>query len=968
MRDLLGMFLPQHKCVTEILKRAGMVGFNPFRTHVDIESKLGADGYLISDPTLYRNLASALHYLTFTRPDVSFIQIRLVALPLIEAEYRGVANAIAETCSLRNLLRELHTPLSLATLVYCDNVSDVYLSSNPVQHQCTKHIEINIHFVCDLVVVGQHDDIGSSSKLNLSLGDTLYSHPNDTGGSPIVTIKLTRTENYKIWSIAMTFALRNHNKLGFIDGYCKRYNKNHALANQWNMSFEMWSDLKETYDKVDGSAVFNLHKNINSLSQNGSSLVEYYNNLNSLWKQFDAMISLSPCTYDASTHFKKHNHLIKLMQFLMGLDKSYLVIRSNILTREPLPLAKAAFVVASGEESHRNAILVGTTKPTATAFAAKTFDNKRRFNNNNNFNKGSSLNSNNKGPNPNLKCTNCNKISHIVDRCFELVGDPAGYVKRNFNANTRHVSSNNVFADVHYNNTTIDTRNSNSPVSLSNEQLSQTHGENKTVGIGNQCNGLYMFDVDNAFKIVSNNCIASWRVFKYLSHQRLGHHADQMLDVLKSSLNLDSQYVSDHLLSYDSQNDRDSRATSIDENTHPKSNVSDETNLVENFYENSEFNYENVDLPVNTVRRSSGQTKLPSSLTDFIVEGKVKYGVERIDAMDAEIEALNKNHTWITTDMHANRKSIGSKWVFKIKYKDDGEIKRYKARLVAKGFNKRECIDFDETFSPIVKMSTVRCLIALSVQNKWPLFQLDVNNVFLYGDLEEDVYITIPQGFYDKTNQSKVYKLVKSLYGLRKALIKWNEKLVSVLKEHDFVQSVNDHYVFTESKDNKFIALLVYVDDIVIIGNCVNEIDQFKIFLKYIFNIKDLGNLKFFLGIEVIKTGDDICLSQRKYCLELLKEYLKKALGKRIKYVYVDSNNNLQGYCDADWAKLPKNIASSCGSKHAINYVISFNPKKGNYFFKGSYLSSSHSDSTRPTDSLILLGRFLPSVEPLQQV
>ncbi|GKA65245.1 RNA-directed DNA polymerase, eukaryota, reverse transcriptase zinc-binding domain protein [Tanacetum coccineum] len=204
----------------------------------------------------------------------------------------------------------------------------------------------------------------------------------------------------------------------------------------------MWSDLKETYDKVDGSVVFNLHKSFNSLSQNGAPLAEYYNNLNSLWKQFDTMISLPHCTCKAAKHFEKHNQLIKLMQFLMGLDESYLAIKSNILTRETLPLAKATFAIICGEELHRN----GATKPAATAFVVKTFDNKSMPNNNSNFNKGSgsNSNSNNRGPNPNLKCTNCNKICHTVDRCFKLVGYPVGYIKMNFNSSTMLVSSNNL--------------------------------------------------------------------------------------------------------------------------------------------------------------------------------------------------------------------------------------------------------------------------------------------------------------------------------------------------------------------------------------------------------------------------------------------------------------------------------------------------------------------------------------------
>ncbi|GKE09605.1 ribonuclease H-like domain-containing protein [Tanacetum coccineum] len=142
------------------------------------------------------------------------------------------------------------------------------------------------------------------------------------------------------------------------------------------------------------------------------------------------------------------------MQFLMGLDDSYLAIRSNLLTRESLPSVKTAFSIISGEESHRNVTTAVTTKPAATAFAAKTFDNKKKFNNNykgSGSNSNFNSNNNNRGPNPNLKCTNCNKTGHTVDRCFDLIGYLAGYVKRNSNSNSRPVTSNNVSTDVHSN-------------------------------------------------------------------------------------------------------------------------------------------------------------------------------------------------------------------------------------------------------------------------------------------------------------------------------------------------------------------------------------------------------------------------------------------------------------------------------------------------------------------------------------
>ncbi|GJS39334.1 ribonuclease H-like domain-containing protein [Tanacetum coccineum] len=189
-RSASGLFLSQSKFAEEILERAHMQNCNPCRTPVDTESKLGSDGDPVSDPTLYRSLAGALQYLTFTRPDLSYVvqQVCLymhdprdphfTALKRIlcyvrgtlnyglqlhvtlsrssaEAEYQGVANVVAETAWIRNLLCELHTPLFTATLVYCDNVSAVYMSANPVQHQRTKHIEIDIHFVRDFVASGQ---------------------------------------------------------------------------------------------------------------------------------------------------------------------------------------------------------------------------------------------------------------------------------------------------------------------------------------------------------------------------------------------------------------------------------------------------------------------------------------------------------------------------------------------------------------------------------------------------------------------------------------------------------------------------------------------------------------------------------------------------------------------------------------------------------------------------------------------
>nr|GFB68984.1 ribonuclease H-like domain-containing protein [Tanacetum cinerariifolium] len=166
------------------------------------------------------------------------------------------------------------------------------------------------------------------------------------------------------------------------------------------------------------------------------------------------------------------------------------------------------------------------------------------------------------------------------------------------------------------------------------------------------------------------------------------------------------------------------------------------------------------------------------------------------------------------------------------------DIDRTKARLVAKGFSQREGLDYEKTFSPVVKMFTVRCLISIAINKNWPLYQLDVNNAFLYGDLYEDVYMTLPQG-YDNVEKEKVCKLNKSLYGWKQAPRQWNAKLTTALAEHGFKPF--DYSLYVKQSGESFVALLVYVDDIVITGNNEKEINEFRMFLSSEFLIKHLG-------------------------------------------------------------------------------------------------------------------------------
>jgi hypothetical protein len=240
-------------------------------------------------------------------------------------------------------------------------------------------------------------------------------------------------------------------------------------------------------------------------------------------------------------------------------------------------------------------------------------------------------------------------------------------------------------------------------------------------------------------------------------------------------------------------------------------------------------------------------------------------------AMQAEITALETNNTWIVTTLPPNKHPIGCKWVYKVKHKSDGSIERYKARLVAKGYTQCEGLDYHETFSPVAKMTTVRVFLALAAAKGWLLHQLDVNNAFLHGDLDEEVYMTMPPGFA-VNGESKVCKLTKSLYGLKQASRNWFSKFSTALVDLGFIQSKADYSLFTRVKGDSYIALLIYVDDVAITSNDAKAVSEFVIQLNDRFKLKDLGPLKYFLGLEIARSTEGISVCQRKYALEVLED------------------------------------------------------------------------------------------------
>ncbi|KAB1209992.1 Retrovirus-related Pol polyprotein from transposon TNT 1-94 [Morella rubra] len=197
--------------------------------------------------------------------------------------------------------------------------------------------------------------------------------------------------------------------------------------------------------------------------------------------------------------------------------------------------------------------------------------------------------------------------------------------------------------------------------------------------------------------------------------------------------------------------------------------------------------------------------------------------------MVVEIQALEDNGTWTITNLPPGKQAVGCKWVYKVKYHSDGSVERYKTRLIAKCYTQQAGIDYTDTFSPVAKMTTVRVLLAVAATNQWHLHQLDVNNAFLHGDSTEEIYMQLPPGFASK-GESQVCHLKKSLYGLKQVSRQWNYKLTQALISKKFVQAKSDYSLFTKRSGSSFIALLVYVDDIVVASNDLLAVKKLKEF------------------------------------------------------------------------------------------------------------------------------------------
>lgn len=211
--------------------------------------------------------------------------------------------------------------------------------------------------------------------------------------------------------------------------------------------------------------------------------------------------------------------------------------------------------------------------------------------------------------------------------------------------------------------------------------------------------------------------------------------------------------------------------------------------------------------------------------------------------------------------------------MFKTKYDEKGRETRCKARLVAKGFDQRFGTDFDETFAPVVKHTTIRAFLAAAAYKNMKVHHVEIKTAFLHGKLKEEIYMKQPEGFEEKNG--KVCKLQKSLYGLKQAAKSWNEEIAETLVKQDFIQSKTDSCLFTKKNEENPVYIILYVDDMLICSKKDSQISEIEDFLKQKYEITNLGEVKFFLGIEICRTKDGSFLLNQKTKIEELVTKLK---------------------------------------------------------------------------------------------
>jgi len=241
--------------------------------------------------------------------------------------------------------------------------------------------------------------------------------------------------------------------------------------------------------------------------------------------------------------------------------------------------------------------------------------------------------------------------------------------------------------------------------------------------------------------------------------------------------------------------------------------------------------------------------------------------------MNEELDQIEKNHTWELVPRPHDKDVIGTKWVFKNKLNENGEVIINKVSLVCKGYAEQEGIDFEETFTPIARLEAIRMFLAFSSFHHFKVYQMDVKYAFLNGNLEEEVYIEQLGGFILGNDEKFVCKLKKELYGIKQAPHAWYYCLDKYLQQQGFTKGYANRNLYIKVGNGKLLIVIVCVDDIIFGSNEESVSQRYASFMQQEFEMSLLGELTYFLGLQVQQAQNGIFLSQTKYLKKIIKKY-----------------------------------------------------------------------------------------------
>ncbi|XP_074298019.1 uncharacterized protein LOC141628820 [Silene latifolia] len=749
------------------------------------------------------------------------------------------------------------------------------------------------------------------SSTNIGMDDPLYIHHSDIPGVKLVG-SLFEGSGYGGWKRAMLIALSAKNKIGFIDGTIPKPAATASTTKNWQRCNDIvfswilnsvspdiaksilysatveiaWRELEERFGQSNGAQLYGVHKKLNDFSQGNDSI--------------------DVCSCASREKQVKFQEDQRIVQFLMGLNDSYGVVRGTILMQNPLPKISFIYNNLLQEEGQRDIHNNGQIQFDSAALYAKNNGYKNNYNGNfqkpnnykpsgnagnfqNNRNQGNGYRSGNFGNqnsggfnqsavNGNYKvkaamtedpsmhqfvqqpaqqhiwfCNYCKKPGHKIENCRHLINRNRRFAANAFNDQGN--TSVDFFQGAGMTDDIVSLPNGNivkidvvGDVQVTPDICLKDDCSKKPLILGRNYHDLYLLNTviaANKTQVESN------------AHLNKGLHLNSDSTEPIPGVTTRPRTTTPNVLK-PRQSTRQSRTPSYlkdyvhNRHTRPCNFAHSDycSNTLTSLCTNIDC-VESVCLSANYVEDSAAIVPIqePKSYEEASVYPEWQNDIA------AKFTALEANKTWSLVELPKGKKSISCKWVFKVKYKSDGSIERYKARLVVKGYTQKEGIDYTETFSHVVKMTTIRTLLAVALKTGWHMTQLDVNNGFLHGDLDEEVYMK------------------KSLYGLKQASRQWNAKLCQALRSKGYKQSLNDYSLFSKKSGGKITFIAVYVDDILLIGDNTEEMASLKQFLDHTFKIKDLGNINYFLGMEFIRTKDGLAITQKKYTQELLKEF-----------------------------------------------------------------------------------------------